>query len=184
MVMLDWELPGIVAMSLLRHIQRQPPSQKSRLMAMSLFSDEQQIVAGLELGADAYVVKPFSVREVVARVNAMLRPLRGHREPRAQLRFKNFRLDPTDSRLTVGDHLLALRPMEFRLLEYLMRHPERAFSRHQLLDQVWGRDVRADARAVDVNIQRIRKALVPHQCDRYLQTVRGLGYRLSGDIEQ
>jgi two-component system phosphate regulon response regulator PhoB len=179
LVMLDWDLPGVVAMDLLRHVRREATSSKPRLIALSAYSGEQQVVAGLELGLDDYVAKPFSAREVVARVRAVLRPRASSRDHTEYLEFHCIRMDAGEGRLTIRDRTVSLRAMEFRLLEFLMRHPERAFQREQLLRSVWGRDCRAEMRAVDVTVQRIRKALLPHKCDAYLQTIRAVGYRLS-----
>jgi two-component system phosphate regulon response regulator PhoB len=179
LVMLDWDLPGVVAMDLLRHVRREALSRKPRLIALSAYSGEQQVVAGLELGLDDYVAKPFSAREVVARVRAVLRPLTGSRDHAEYLEFQCIRMDAGEGRVTIRDRTVSLRTMEFRLLEFLMRHPERAFQREHLLRSVWGRDCRAELRAVDVTVQRIRRALVPHKCDTYLQTIRAVGYRLS-----
>jgi two-component system phosphate regulon response regulator PhoB len=179
LVMLDWDLPGVVAMDLLRYVRRETTSRTPRLIALSAYSGEQQVVAGLELGLDDYVAKPFSAREVVARVRAVLRPLASNRDTAECLEFHGIRMDAGEGRVTVRDRTVSLRTMEFRLLEFLMRHPERAFQRDHLLRSVWGRDSRAEMRAVDVTVQRIRRALVPHKCDSFLQTIRAVGYRLS-----
>jgi two-component system phosphate regulon response regulator PhoB len=179
LIMLDWDLPGVITTELVRHVRRPSADRTQRLMALSTFAGEQQIVSGLELGLDDYVVKPFSAREVVARVRALLRPLGGDREDRDHLEFHRLRMDTKEVRVTVRDRAVSLRAAEFRLLEFLLRHPERAFQREHLLERVWGRDCPTEVRAVDVTIQRIRKALEPHGCGDYVQTVRGVGYRIS-----
>jgi two-component system, OmpR family, phosphate regulon response regulator PhoB len=180
LVVLDWDLPGVITMELVRHVgTRTARDRATRVMALSTYSGEQRVVAGLEQGLDDYVVKPYSLKELLARVRAMLRPMRRAEDNSTQLKFHGMCMDLNDNRLTVLGRRVHLRSTEFRLLEFLMRHPERAFNRTQLLDLVWGRDNGTDARAVDVTIQRIRKALVPHQCEQYLQTVRGVGYRFS-----
>jgi two-component system phosphate regulon response regulator PhoB len=181
LVMLDWDLPGVVALDLLRHIRRDKGSKAPRLIALSMLSGEQQVVAGLELGLDDYVAKPFSAREVVSRVRALLRPFTTDRDDDGYLEFHCLRMDASEGRVTVRDRTVSLRAMEFRLLEFLMRHPERAFQRERLLQLVWGHDSRAEMRAVDVTVQRIRRALLPHACDAYLQTIRAVGYRLSAN---
>jgi two-component system, OmpR family, phosphate regulon response regulator PhoB len=178
--MLDWEYPGIITTRLIRHIQREVPTKRVRLMALSQFSGEHQIVSGLEQGVDDYVVRPYSPPVLVARVRAVLRTLRNSSAEEPDfLEFRRLRIDFREMRLMVDEHIVQLRPMEFRLLAFLARHPERVFSREQLLTQVWGRECAADERAVDVNIQRTRKTLGRHGCGEYLQTVRGFGYRLS-----
>ncbi len=179
LVMLDWDLPGVVAMDVLRQVRRDKASRTPRLIALSTICGEQQVVAGLELGLDDYVAKPFSAREVVSRVRAVLRPFTTIRDEALYLEFHRLQMDAGERRVTVRDRVVSLRAMEFRLLEFLMRHPERAFHREHLLQQVWGNDSRAEIRAVDVTVQRIRRALLPHDCDAYLQTIRAVGYRLS-----
>ncbi len=179
LIMLDWEYPGIVAIRLIRHIQREAPAQRARLMALSLFSGEHQVVAGLEQGIDDYVVRPYSVPVLVARVRAMLRSMRIAVQEPEFLEFQSLRIDLSDHRVMIGEYIVPLRPMEFRLLVFLARNPERVFAREQLLTRIWGRDCAADERAVDVTIQRTRKALARHGCSDYLQTVRAFGYRLS-----
>ena len=181
LIMLDWDLPGVYTMELVRHARRPTASRAMRLVALSTFAGEHHVVAGLEMGLDDYVIKPFSVREVVARVRALLRPLSATHEDRDYLEFHRLRLEPNEGRVTVRDRTVSLRATEFRLLEFLLRHPERAFRREHLLERVWGRACAADARAVDVTIQRIRKALEPHDCHGYLQTIRGVGYRISAN---
>jgi two-component system, OmpR family, phosphate regulon response regulator PhoB len=179
LVMLDWDLPGVISVQLLRHLQALAGDRAPRLIALSAFSAEQHVVSGFELGIDDYVVKPFSVAELVARVRAVLRSARFGEEDPNYLEFCQLRMDASEGRVTVRDGTVSLRGMEFRLLEFLMRHPERAFSREALLRRVWGHDCRADQRAVDVTVQRMRRALSPHRCEGYVQTVRGVGYRLS-----
>jgi len=179
LVMLDWDLPGVITVQLMRHARRSFGARSTRVIALSSFSSEQHVVSGFELGVDDYVVKPFSIGEVVARVRALLRPLRSAEERGDYLEFGPLRMDAGERRVTAQDRTIGLRGMEFRLLEFLMRHPERAFAREHLLDRVWGHDCPAGPRVVDVTIQRIRRALARHEFDRYLQTVRGVGYRLS-----
>ncbi|HTW73466.1 MAG TPA: winged helix-turn-helix domain-containing protein [Steroidobacteraceae bacterium] len=179
LIMLDWEYPGIVASRLIGHLNGELPSERARLMALSLFSSEHHIVSGFELGLDDYVVRPYSLPVLVARVRAVLRPTRIRSNRGEWVEFEKLRMDLSDLRLMVGEHIVPLRPMEFGLLAFLMHHPERVFTREQLLARVWGRSSTVDARAVDVNIQRTRKALARHGCGEYLQTVRAFGYRLA-----
>ncbi len=182
LVMIDWDLPAVIAMDLVRHIRRDTMSKGPRLIALSSFASEQHVVSGFELGVDDYVIKPFSVPEVVARVRAVLRPIRAAETDVNYLEFRELQMDASAGRLTLEGKTVSLRNMEFQLLLFLMRRPERAYGREALLHQVWGRDSRAGIRAVDVTIQRLRRALSPHQCGDYLQTIRGIGYRLSADI--
>lgn len=179
LVILDWDLPGVVTMDLLRHMRRQMPTKPPRLIALSTYATEQQVVDGLELGLDDYVIKPFSAREVIARIHAVLRSFRTNDNLSEYVEFSRLRMDAGQGRVTVHDRTVSLRSMEFRLLEFLMRNPGRAFSRAALLDRVWGEHCRAQERAVDVVVQRVRKALTPFGCEDYLQTIRSVGYRLS-----
>jgi two-component system phosphate regulon response regulator PhoB len=181
LVMLDWEYPGVGA-RLLKHLQREAPARRTRLMALSLYSDEQQIVAGFEFGVDDYIARPYSLPELLARVRAVLRPSRVAAEDPDFIQVQRLRADLRDLRLLVDGQIVQLRPMEFRLLSYLMRYPERLFTRDQLLARVWPFDSQADTRAVDVTVQRTRRALSQHGCGGYLQTVRAFGYRLSGCV--
>lgn len=181
LVMLDWDMPAVIAMDLVQHIRRTSVWKGTRLIALSNFAGEQHVVSGFELGVDDYVVKPFSVSEVVARARAVLRPLRQVKEQAKYLEFGDMQIHLSEVRLTIRDKTIPLRNMEFQLLQFLMQRPERACSREMLLYQVWGRDSRSGLRAVDVTVQRIRRALMPHGCGDHVQTIRGLGYRLSVD---
>ncbi len=177
LIMLDWDLPGAVTIDLVRQL-RSNRQQRIRLVALSTFGGDDHVVESLNLGIDDYVIKPFSVAEIVARVRALLRT----NEIEAtsdQLDFHGLHLESAAGRVTVKQLPVVLRATELRLLEFFMRHPERAFSRDTLLANVWGRGGAVDARAVDVTVQRLRKALAEHDCSHLLQTVRGLGYRLS-----
>jgi len=179
LVMVDWDLPDIVIMNLVRHVRNHPLSAGPRLIALSSSASEQHIVSGFELGVDDYVVKPYSVVEVIARVRAILRPSLRDKPENGYLQFHQLRMDTAQRRLTMQDETIGLRHMEFMLLEFLMRRPDRAYSREVLLRQVWGADSPAGLRAVDMTVQRVRRALAQCGCGEYLQTVRGVGYRLS-----
>jgi len=183
LVMLDWDLPGAMAIDLIRHIRDAKSGRAPRLIILSKLSGDDQIVTGFELGADDYVVKPFSVLEVIARVRAVLRAAEQRRDESPVLRFQNLELWVNEGRVRVRDVTVRLRSMEYRVLEFLMRNPGRAFSRAALLDRVWGEHCSAQERAVDVVVQRVRKALAPFGCEEYIQTIRSVGYRLSAAPE-
>lgn len=180
LVMLDWDLPAVITMQLVHRARRRSPDDQPRLMAFSSFAGEQHVVSGFEQGVDDYVVKPYSVPEVVARARAVLRPRPNlAAAPREQLECGTLTLDPASNRLAAHGRAVSLRTMELRLLGFLMQHPERAFTREALLKRVWGSDSCVSRRAVNVTVQRIRQALAPHGCREYLQSVRGVGYVLS-----
>jgi two-component system phosphate regulon response regulator PhoB len=183
LVMLDWDLPGVVAIDLIGRIRNVRGGPAPRLILLSMQSGEQQVCTGFESGADDYVVKPYSVPELVARVRAVLRSCRKERNEAQVLRFQELQVSVSEVRVLARGHAVALRTTEYRLLEFLIRNPERVFNRAQLLDRVWGRDSDAEERAVDVTIQRIRKALARYECEHYVQTVRSVGYRMSAKIE-
>jgi len=181
LVVLDWNLPGVRSPVLLREIQLIGRG-RPRILAVSEPCEEQQVLASFELGVDDFVLRPYSVPEVVARIRAILRPQRSSDFPEEVLVFHELRIDVETVTLEVRGEPIALRPLEFRLLHFLMQHSERVFTRRQLLAQIWGTINSADDRAVDVTVQRARKALARCGCAEYLQTVRGVGYRLSAPI--
>jgi two-component system phosphate regulon response regulator PhoB len=180
-VMLDWDLPGMIAIDLIRRIRSTASGMPPRLIILSKLSGDDQIVTGLELGADDYVVKPYSVSELVARVKAILRTGDSRHDDTSVVRYHDLELWVEEGRVRVRDATVHLRGMEYRVLEFLMRHPERAFSRTVLLERVWGAHSRSQERAVDVVVQRIRKSLANHRCEGYLQTIRSVGYRLGAE---
>jgi two-component system, OmpR family, phosphate regulon response regulator PhoB len=178
LVIVDWDMPGFTALDLIEGIRAARPPQGVRLIILSALAGEHNVVAGLNFGADDYIAKPFSLREVVARVCSVLRS-----RPRA-LQAKTIRcdalvLDSSTTRVTVRGQSINVRGMEYRLLEFLMSNLGRTFNRNQLLTQVWGDDSEVDERTVDVNMQRLRKALSEAGYEAYIQTVRGFGYRFA-----
>ena len=180
LVLLDWMLPGISGVEFARRLRAEERTRLIPIIMLTARSEEEDRVLGLETGADDYISKPFSPRELVARIKAVLR----RRAPEATedaVETSGLRLDPATHRVTAGEQGINLGPTEFRLLHYLMTHPERVHSRSQLLDQVWGDHVFVEERTVDVHIRRLRSALEATQHDRLIQTVRGSGYRLSAD---
>ena len=146
-------------------------------------STESDTIEGLEAGADDYIHKPFSTRELVSRVRAMLRRSMNHTDSPV-LQAGRLKLDPEAHRVTVEDNELILAQTEFRLLQFFISHPDRVFSRTQLLDHVWGVNHYVDERTVDVHILRLRKTLKEHNIDHMIQTIRGAGYRLSGTSQE
>lgn len=181
LILLDWMLPGMSGVELARRMRAEERTREIPLIMLTARAEETDKVLGLETGADDYITKPFSPRELVARIKAVLR----RRAPQVTedvVEIAGLRLDPVTHRVMAGDELVNLGPTEFRLLHFLMTHPERVHSRSQLLDQVWGDHVFVEERTVDVHIRRLRSALEPSQFDRLIQTVRGSGYRLSADV--
>ena len=178
LVIIDWNMPGLAALEVIQGVRRARLPQAVRLIILSALSGEQDVVTGLNLGADDYISKPFSLREVVARVCSVLRT-HPHEIQESALNCDELVLDGSTNRVTAQGRLLNLRGVEYRLLEFLMSHPGRTFNRTQLLAQVWGGDSEVDERTVDVNVQRLRKILAEPGYEAYIQTVRGFGYRFA-----
>ena len=177
-VILDWMLPGQSGIQFARELRADERTRSLPIIMLTAKADEADKVQGLEVGADDYVTKPFSPRELVARVNALLR----RRAPHAAdvtLSYAPITLNPSRHEARVEGTLVEIGPTEFRLLAFLMANPERVFSRAQLLDQIWGDHRFIEERTVDVHVLRLRKALQPHHVDDLVQTVRGVGYRLA-----
>ncbi len=181
LILLDWMLPGISGIDFARRLKRDELTRELPIIMLTARAEEEDKVQGLESGADDYVTKPFSPRELVARIRAVMR--RGG--PGAEdeiLRANGLSLDLASHRVSAGDALLEVGPTEYRLLEFFMSHPERVYSRGQLLDRVWGSNVYVEERTVDVHIRRLRKVLDPYGYEALIQTVRGAGYRFSTRI--
>jgi two-component system phosphate regulon response regulator PhoB len=177
LIVLDWMLPGVSGIEICRRLKARPETRNVPIIMLSARSEEIDRVRGLETGADDYVVKPYSVVELMARVRTQLRRARPSTVG-VVLEHGDIRLDPETHRVTRGPSNLKLGPTEFRLLATFMEKPGRVFSREQLLDRVWGRDIYVDTRTVDVHIGRLRKALMAQGGDDPLRTVRGAGYAL------
>ena len=178
LILLDWMLPGLSGMDLARELKTDPHTRNLPIIMLTARTDEGDKVEGLGVGADDYVTKPFSPKELIARVKAVLRRA-APTIPIEAVEVAGLRLDPDSHRVTVLQKVVAMGPTEFQLLYYFMTHPERVFSRAQLIQQVWGNNVYVEDRTVDVHIRRLRKVLEPSGHDRMIQTVRGAGYRLS-----
>jgi two-component system phosphate regulon response regulator PhoB len=177
LVLLDWMLPDKSGIDLLHRI-RKYYSQLPVIM-ITARAEEEDRVLGLDLGADDYITKPFSVRELKSRIQAVLRRTMTDEQP---IQVGDLYLDPVSQRVRVKDQAINLPPTEFRLLHYFMSHPDRVFTRGQLLDQAWGAQVYVEERTVDVHIRRLRKNLEPYNLDALIQTVHGRGYRFSRQI--
>ncbi len=177
LIVLDWMLPNVSGIEVCRRLKSRSETKGVPIIMLSARSEEVDLVRGLETGADDYVVKPYSVAELMARVRTQLRRTR----PASQgevLEYEDIVLDATTHRVHRGGQLLKLGPTEFRLLTTFLEKPGRVWSREQLLDRVWGRDISVDTRTVDVHVGRLRKALCVHGGDDPLRTVRGAGYAL------
>jgi len=175
LMLLDWILPGTTGVSFLRQLRNERRTKQIPIIMLTGRTEEFDKVTGLEAGADDYLTKPFSHRELLARIRAVVRrraPLLGD-EP---LEFGDLKLDPAARRVSTGSGKINLWATEFRLLHFLMTHPDRVYSRGQLLDEVWGDHVFVEDRTVDVHIRRLRQALQPSGHHKMIETVRGAGY--------
>lgn len=178
LILLDWMLPNMSGVEFARILRRGERTRLIPIIMLTARTMEADKITGLEIGADDYMTKPFSPREMIARINAVLRRL----IPEAteeMVEIDGLRLDPANHRVTAGNKEIELGPTEFRLLHFMMTHTERVYSRNQLLDRVWGDHVFVEDRTVDVHIRRLRKALESVGKDDWIQTVRGAGYRFS-----
>lgn len=180
LVLLDWMLPGGSGIELLRRLRRDELTASLPVIMLTAKTEEDNKIQGLDVGADDYITKPFAPREMLSRINAVLRRA-GHGEEDPAIIVAGIKLDPSSHRVYIDQQAITMGPTEFRLLKFFMTHQERAYSRGQLLDQVWGGNVYVEERTVDVHIRRLRKALSGDAGDYagYVQTVRGAGYRFS-----
>jgi len=178
LILLDWMLPGTSGVDFARDLKRSPETNAIPIIMLTARTEDDDKVKGFESGVDDYVTKPFSAGELLARIRAVLRRVSPHHTDE-KLEVDGLELDPASHRVTVQGASVKLGPTEFRLLHFFMAHQERVYSRSQILDQVWGLNVYVEERTVDVHIRRLRKALGERNCDKYLQTVRGSGYRFS-----
>lgn len=177
LVLLDWNLPGQSGLSLVRRLRAQACTRNLPIMMVTARCGEPDKIMALESGADDYMTKPFSPREMVARVHCLLRRWSPRTTADAPVQLAGLRLDPGTQRVTAGARELALGRVEFKLLNFLMSHPERVHTRAQLLDQVWGSAAYLDERTVDTHVGRLRNALQPSGYRQRIETVRGSGYR-------
>ena len=177
LILLDWMMPHVSGLEVCRRIRARPETRGIPILMLSARSEEVDKVRGLETGADDYVIKPYSVAELMARLRAHLRRVRPAQAGEV-LDWQDIRLDPETHRVHRSGNILKLGPTEFRLLTTFMEKPGRVWSREQLLDRVWGRDIYVDTRTVDVHVGRLRKALCAHGGEDPVRTVRGAGYAL------
>lgn len=177
LAIIDWMLPGMSGVELSRRLRRDELTKDIPIIMLTARSEESDKLKSFDSGVDDYITKPFSPRELTARIKALLR--RAGAPEDSLLRLSGICLDLQSHRVSVNDEVVHMGPTEYRLLEMLMRNPDRAFDRSQLLDRVWGRSVYVEERTVDVHVLRLRKVLKPFGLDKLIQTVRGVGYRFS-----
>ena len=178
LILLDWMLPGTSGLELARRLRREEATRDIPIIMLTARGEETDRVSGLEAGVDDYVVKPFSTRELLARIRAVLRRTQGD-DGSGVIEIGALRVDGPAHRVYANNEAVQIGPTEYRLLHFFMTHPERVYSRAQLLDHVWGGSVYVEERTVDVHIRRLRKTLEPWQLEDMVQTVRGSGYRFS-----
>src|SRR5699024_3804311 len=178
LVLLDWMLPGTSGLELARSLRRNPEHADLNIIMLTARGEEDSKASGLASGADDYITKPFSSRELISRIRALLRRQQPHLldQPLVHGRLK---LEPASQRVTVDGATLSLGPTEYRLLAFFMSHPDRVYSRDQLLDKVWGGNVYIDDRTVDVHVLRLRKSFKPAGLSQVIESVRGSGYRFA-----
>ena len=178
LILLDWMLPGLSGIDFAKQLKRDQFTRNIPIVMLTAKGEEEDMVRGLNSGADDYITKPFSPRELIARLRAVLRRLTPHASDEA-VEVDGLRLDPASHRVLIADQPLVIGPTEFKLLHFLMTHPMRVYSRSQLLDWVWGPTAFVEERTVDVYVRRLRALLTPTGHDKLLHTVRGVGYRFS-----
>ena len=181
LALIDWMLPDMSGLELTRMLKRDSSNEDLGIIMLTAKAEEFDKIAGLEGGADDYVTKPFSPRELVARINAVLR--RSNSSDNEVISEGVLELDAAGHRVSASGKEVRVGPTEYRLLSFLMTHSDRVYSRTQLLDCVWGANVYVEERTVDVHVRRLRKALADTGADRYIQTVRGAGYRFSTRVD-
>ncbi|MDX1527650.1 MAG: phosphate regulon transcriptional regulator PhoB [Gammaproteobacteria bacterium] len=182
LILLDWMLPGVSGIELARRLRRDSQTRDLPIIMLTARCEEPDRVSGLEAGVDDYVGKPFSVRELIARIRSVLKRASSNSEGEP-MEVRGLKLDPASHRVTAEGKPIKVGPTEFRMLRFFMDNRERVFTRSQLLDNVWGSNVYVEERTVDVHIRRLRKALAPFGYDELVQTVHGTGYRFSTQRE-
>jgi len=183
LILLDWMMPVTTGLELLRRLKRDEMTDHIPVIMLTAKAEESSKISGLDSGADDYIAKPFSPRELLSRVKAILRRV-SREELKDTIVVGDLEFDPLEHRISVAGNLINLAPTEFRLLQFFLTHQERVYSRDQILDYVWGKNVYLDERTVDVHIRRLRKAISVAGHDEYVQTVRGAGYRFSTQLQK
>lgn len=178
LMLLDWMLPGISGVEFAKRLKRDDLFKELPIILLTARGEEEDKVRGLEIGADDYITKPFSPKELIARIKAVLRRS-GKNIAEEILQVSNITLDVNKHRVTIDGKVIIISPTEFKLMHFFMTHQDNVYSRTQLLDQVWGRSAYIEERTVDVHIRRLRKILKDYNKDELIQTVRGFGYRFS-----
>ncbi len=182
LALLDWMMPGTTGLELLRRLKRDELTAKLPIILLTAKAEEDSKISGLDAGADDYIPKPFSPRELISRVKAVLRRV-GREDLQEPIAVGELLFDPLGHRVSISGQPINLGPTEYRLLQFFLTHQERVYSRGQILDYVWGGNVYLDERTVDVHIRRLRKAISVAGHDNYVQTVRGAGYRFSAQVQ-
>lgn len=181
LILLDWMLPGRPGIMFIDYLKKQEATAKIPIIMLTARSAEEDCITCLNAGADDYITKPFSPKILLARIEALWR--RSYDPPSHLVSMDNLLLDEKSQRVTIEGKTVELSATEYRLLHFFMTHPEKVYSREQLLDFIWGNDIYVEDRTVDSYIRRLRRSLEPYQCDRYVQTVRGFGYRFSNHFQ-
>ena len=183
LILLDWMMPVTTGLELLRRLKRDEMTDHIPVIMLTAKAEESSKISGLDSGADDYIAKPFSPRELLSRIKAILRRV-SREEFNDTIVVGDLEFDPLEHRISIAGNLINLAPTEFRLLQFFLTHQERVYSRDQILDYVWGKNVYLDERTVDVHIRRLRKAISVAGHDEYVQTVRGAGYRFSTQLQK
>lgn len=178
LILMDWMLPGLSGVDFARRLRSNMETKDIPVIMLTAKGEEADKVRALDTGSDDYITKPFSTKELLARIRAVIRRT-SPKDTLDVIEIQGLRLDPETCRVNAGDTIIDISPTEFRLLHFFIKHPEKVYNRAQLLDQVWGQNVYVEERTVDVHIRRLRKTLEPFGFDKFIQTVRSFGYRFS-----
>ncbi|AGQ37811.1 TPA: phosphate regulon transcriptional regulator PhoB [Mannheimia haemolytica] len=181
LILLDWMMPGRSGIHLIKYLKKQPETEKIPIIMLTARSSEEDCITGLNAGADDYITKPFSPQVLLARIEAVWR--RSYDPPSNLINIDGLILDQQAQRVLVAEQEVKLSGTEYKLLHFLITHPEKVYRREQLLDFIWGNDIYVEDRTVDSYIRRLRKSLEPYGFERYIQTVRGSGYRFSNHFQ-
>ncbi len=179
LMLLDWMMPGVSGIDFAARIRKTNTASQLGIIMLTAKDNENDLIRGLDVGADDYITKPFSVRELSSRVRAVLRRINSAPAAGSIINAGRIVIDTEQYRVKIDDQEVDFSPTEFKLLHFLASNPDRVYARDQLLDNVWGEHVYVDDRTVDVNVRRVRKVLEPYDCDEYIKTIRGIGYRFS-----